>query len=502
MKKDISVIKNSKQFERIFRSIQQCKTTSDVESKLNSIDQDESTNSLYDELGIDLFKIFTSMQKSTTVSNFDRKLLRQSALLAHYDIDYALKFFEYYREAAKNKSVSWIRCQRIENALINTKHHIEQHKKQNRKIVTIHPYLEQNLPNNKFNSIEEFKEKSTEMFEPCLVTISKNTSPQNKTVYRLSTADDYDLFDKKCIAELNVRNTLTYKYLALKNVCVSCEPSGIIFKDKGEYKYLYSANGIYHHFRICGKTVLKDNPLKLDEAFMIPRKGENNYFHSVIDVLPNYLAYKILDLDCPIVISHKLSEIDKVVIKKLKIPLNRIIETEKNGVEVTSALVPMSVSFLDDFIRMMREYSIKKCAGKYPLISNKKKIYISRIKSGTRTMINEDKVEEVMKSAAFEIVYMEEHTLEEQMAIMSSADLIVGPHGAGLTNMVYANSGSKILELIPSRYLTPMFRQLAVNCGHKYGVIIGETHSGSTSDKGEFLWSIDIEKLKIVLKEL
>ena len=106
-----------------------------------------------------------------------------------------------------------------------------------------------------------------------------------------------------------------------------------------------------------------------------------------------------------------------------------------------------------------------------------------------------------MSLAGFDIVYMEEYSIVEQMRIMKDAEFIVSPHGAGLTNMIFARSGAKILELIPSRYLTPMFRQLAVNCGHEYGVLIGDTRSSESSKNHEFQWSIDVEKLDRVLSE-
>ena len=53
-----------------------------------------------------------------------------------------------------------------------------------------------------------------------------------------------------------------------------------------------------------------------------------------------------------------------------------------------------------------------------------------------------------MKSFGFETVYFENHTLDEQIAIIRGADYFVSYHGAGLTNLLFTNNPNlKVLEI-------------------------------------------------------
>lgn len=494
--------KYSKEFEEVFVAVQQCNTDVELKNILTNIDKNDVRSTISNELGIELFLKYIGLNSSISRDNFDSKLLRITFLLGHYDITYALKFFEFYKDIARNNSASWIRCQRIENALIKTQKYIERLENNNRSIVNISPYVEENLTTKEFESFEIFREFSKVNEGVYIANIEKTVSPAVSELKRLSVLDDYEIFEKKCLAKLRTTFESEYKYISLTNACVSHEPSGIVFRIENNYKYIYSANGIYHHFRVGGKTALRDSPVEYNTAYMIPRKGEKNYYHTVLDILPNYLGYKLLDFDCPIVISHKLSEIEKYFIEYLDIPTDKIVSTQNSGVNISNAIVPVNTTFLYDFILLMRSAEITSKWSKDAANSYGSHIYISRLKSAARPLTNEKEIEEIMIAAGFDVIYMEDHSLEKQISIMSNAKLVVSPHGAGLTNMIFAQTGTSIIELIPDRYLTPMFRQLAFYCGHKYGVIIGKTEDNQNSDKPKFEWSIDTKKLKIILESI
>ena len=79
--------------------------------------------------------------------------------------------------------------------------------------------------------------------------------------------------------------------------------------------------------------------------------------------------------------------------------------------------------------------------------SNAKKLYISRGNEGSRGISNEPELCDYLKSHGFTVIRAEEHTVSEQAALFSNADVIFGPHGAGFTNIVFCKKGTKVIEI-------------------------------------------------------
>ena len=75
------------------------------------------------------------------------------------------------------------------------------------------------------------------------------------------------------------------------------------------------------------------------------------------------------------------------------------------------------------------------------------KIYISRGKADKRRIVNEEECVEVLEDYGFKSVYFEDHSFEEQVKIAMDAKYLISNHGAGLTNIMFMESGGGVLEL-------------------------------------------------------
>ncbi len=62
----------------------------------------------------------------------------------------------------------------------------------------------------------------------------------------------------------------------------------------------------------------------------------------------------------------------------------------------------------------------------------------------------------------------EDLTLEEQVQTFSEAEVVLGPHGAGLTNMLYEPKGSKVTEMYGVEF-SPCFAAMARQLSLEYG---------------------------------
>jgi hypothetical protein len=94
-------------------------------------------------------------------------------------------------------------------------------------------------------------------------------------------------------------------------------------------------------------------------------------------------------------------------------------------------------------------------------------LYVTRKNAGTRQLLNEEKVIERLLPYDVSITENEKLSIIEQVVAFSQAEFIVGPHGAGLTNAVFAKNPKGIMEFWHS-VRQPFFMNLAkcLGCHH------------------------------------
>ena len=109
-----------------------------------------------------------------------------------------------------------------------------------------------------------------------------------------------------------------------------------------------------------------------------------------------------------------------------------------------------------------------------------RKLYIPR--TNTRLVHNETDLLNLLDG--FEILDPGRHSFTEQMKIFSEAEMVVGAHGAGLTNLLFAPEGCQVLELFPPYMGTATFFNLATALNHDYDLVMAE---GSPPRPGDWI---------------
>lgn len=80
-----------------------------------------------------------------------------------------------------------------------------------------------------------------------------------------------------------------------------------------------------------------------------------------------------------------------------------------------------------------------------------KKVFISRKDSKLRQVMNEDEVFAVFEKQGFVRYELAHMSLLEQIALFNNAEMIVGFHGSGLTNILFCDPGTRIIEIFQER---------------------------------------------------
>ncbi|MGB9931508.1 glycosyltransferase family 61 protein [Haloarcula amylolytica] len=101
------------------------------------------------------------------------------------------------------------------------------------------------------------------------------------------------------------------------------------------------------------------------------------------------------------------------------------------------------------------------------------RIYISRKKAPKRRIENESELVSLLSKYGFERVLAEELSVKDQIRLFSNADVIIGQHGAGLTNMLWADDAT-IFEM-HNEVIVDHYYVLANNLGHEYVPISAES---------------------------
>lgn len=131
-------------------------------------------------------------------------------------------------------------------------------------------------------------------------------------------------------------------------------------------------------------------------------------------------------------------------------------------------------------------------------------VFISRNKSSRRKLKNENNLIAILKKYNFEIVYMEELNFKKQIEIMSKTKIVVGLHGAGLTNIIWMKKNSHLIEIKPKseKYLNCYFNiSQALGLNYHYS-ICAKANYFSTSKTSDYNADIlDLEKkIQSILK--
>ena len=107
-----------------------------------------------------------------------------------------------------------------------------------------------------------------------------------------------------------------------------------------------------------------------------------------------------------------------------------------------------------------------------------KRLYISRFSHSRRgvsgrVMLNEEELIARLSAIGFEIVEPEKLSVRQQIALFSSAEIVVGPSGAGMFNIVFCRPGTKVIDIESEPHWIYAHAGLFASCELRYGIFVG-----------------------------
>lgn len=141
------------------------------------------------------------------------------------------------------------------------------------------------------------------------------------------------------------------------------------------------------------------------------------------------------------------------------------------------ASLPPSGAEVPDAVTWLRERLHAATATSF--VEPRRRLYISRSRATHARVVNQSTLTPILERHGFELVETEGMTVAEQIRLFSQAESIVAPHGAGQTNMLFASTRCKNLELLEPRWASDghayVFWTLAETLGQSFSYAVAES---------------------------
>lgn len=253
----------------------------------------------------------------------------------------------------------------------------------------------------------------------------------------------------------------------------------------------------------CGDFYDEDfDPSKISKEIdcavhLIDKWGGSNYWHWISTCLSKLFMIDNKEKNNNILINSLNNRYVKESLGAFQINVSKCLEIDvRNSVFCKKLIAPSPMGDRDKegilFLRnKLRNNKIKP----------KNKIYISRRK--LRRVLNESEIISFLNKRGFQDVQCENMTFEQQINLFSGAQVVVAPHGAGLTNIMFAPDNTKVLELRSPKHFGICYWRLCNHLNLPYYSLLGEgafpQNSKDLTREINSDMEIDVKKLEEML---
>ena len=280
---------------------------------------------------------------------------------------------------------------------------------------------------------------------------------ETKVIYldEIASASSVSFSDSKNLAGFAHDFSRRYK-LTVQNVVINSEKSFVYTPDK----LFISETSEWPSEQVLAfnKLPLTDIPTQIDVGTL--GLANSGFYHWLTEDLPTFLRSEIV---FPVLDFVNSNLRNKEVYSHLNVETIKVPEWAKVGTlrfasrgKDLGYLHPDNLKTLKLFAKSVIQSTS----------SDERKIYVSRSKS-RRSIKDEISLEEYLISVGYEVIFAEEFSFLEQIKIFSGASSIIAPHGAGLTNALWATN-ARVLEISGVGKLNRCFEWQSKLCGQEY----------------------------------
>ena len=212
---------------------------------------------------------------------------------------------------------------------------------------------------------------------------------------------------------------------------------------------------------------------RIGDGYLLTLQQSGNYYHWVCEVLP--LAYALMRDerwgDLPVYVG---ADLPKFVFEFLRLlGLEPYCRPLPPGVYAANVLrVPtfpgLSSSPSPEHLLTVRRACLDAVG---PSPQPRRRLYISRSDAPDRRIANEAELLRGLADLGFERATLSDKSVPEQIRLFQTADIVLAPHGAGNTNILFAPSDCLVTEIMGPSIYSWSFMAIASTLGQLYGYV-------------------------------
>lgn len=208
--------------------------------------------------------------------------------------------------------------------------------------------------------------------------------------------------------------------------------------------------------------------------------GTGNYYHWLIEELPLIVRARESEPGVRIVAhSESITARHRTVAKALGFDIDPVPRT----IRLAQHVLPGRAS--DSWFVHPEDAAILLDLGNQLVrtpISSSERIYISR-RGAKRSLESESRLEDQLTDDGFTVIQLEALPWLDQVALFQQARVVVGPHGAGLSNLVFTPPGALVVEITNGRHYNRCYEWLCHTAGHTYVPVSGDDGTNSSPEQ-------------------
>jgi hypothetical protein len=227
--------------------------------------------------------------------------------------------------------------------------------------------------------------------------------------------------------------------------------------------------------------------------------GSLNYYHWLIDYLPRLALVDPHD-DRWFIVNDRPSALQRSMLAAVGIDDARLLPvTPGQRLRVENLLLPSLLTRSSLMHPAALEW-LRRRFRHEPQGSEPVRFFISRSKAAKRRLCDEDAAIADLATAGFAVVHPELLPFQRQAALFAGAKVIVAPHGAGLSNLVFASPGCTVVEIDVEGSRRSFYSVIAAMVGARHHRVRGQPISpGALQDSDIILGEEGRERLRALI---
>ncbi len=219
-------------------------------------------------------------------------------------------------------------------------------------------------------------------------------------------------------------------------------------------------------------------------SLVTPGAGKG-YYHWMVALLPRLELVRRSGIDLNTIdkflVNHYQHPFQFETLQKMGIPQDKIMDIQgRFHIRAKKLIVPNIINHWqlqteeiklntsdheDSIFQSIRKQFLSK--NHHEFEQQKKRIYITRKEQKSRKILNEPDLVDLLKKLKFEIVTLEHLSVSQQAHLMAQAKVVIAPHGAGLSNLIFCQPGTQVIEFFSS-HIKPYYWLLCNDLSLEY----------------------------------